>query len=265
MNRTKVEKGKFDERDGCKMIFEKNYLPQFREADRDGCVGLRGYMNYFQDMATHYMHNIQKGNDTLPEKYGIVWMYTKYKMYINRKVDFTEELNMRTWIPEGKSPAIIRQNLLISRGGEECARGCVESCLYHISKKRLVRLKEIDFPTDIAENIKSDIQGFQKLPVDLEGMEYVYAHQVRYTDLDKTGHMTNLKYVDLFLNAFDSMFFEKFQIGEFELHFIDQCFEGETISVYRRVFDESISLIATHESKAPCTVACIWKKTDSVR
>lgn len=240
------------------MIFEKNYLPQFRDADRDGYVGLRGYMNYFQDMATHYMHNIQKGNDTLPEEYGIVWMYTKYKLHINRKVDFTGELNMKTWIPEGKSPAVIHQNLLISRDGEECACGCVESCLYHLTKKRLVRLKEIDFPSDLAESEESGIQRFQKLPVSLEGMEYVYTHQVRYTDLDKTGHMTNLKYVDMFLNTFDSKFLEGFQIGEFEIHFLDQCFEGEDIHVYKKEFNERISLIAVHGNKTPCAVADIF-------
>ncbi len=243
------------------MIFEKNYLPQFRDADGDGYVGLRGYMNYFQDMATHYMHNIQKGNDTLPEEYGIVWMYTKYKMHISHKVDFTKELNMKTWIPEEKSPAIIHQNLLICRDGEECARGCVESCLYHISKERLVRLKEIDFPTDLAENIEYGIQGFQKLPVDLAEMEYVYTHQVRYTDLDKTGHMTNLKYVDLFLNAFDSKFFEEFQIEEFELHFLDQCYEGETIHVYKKILDGRSSLVAVHDNKIPCAVADVLVKS----
>ena len=242
------------------MIFEKNYLPQFRDADRDGYVGLRGYMNYFQDMATHYMHNIQKGNDTLPEEYGIVWMYTKYKMHISRKADFTGELEMKTWIPEEKSSAIVRQNLLISRGGEECARGCVESCLYHLSKKRLVRLKEIDFPADLAESGESDTLSFLKLPVNLEGMEHVYTHHVRYTDLDKTGHMTNLKYVDLFLNAFDCNFYEKFQIGEFELHFLDQCFEGEDIHVYKRMSEGSIFLTAVHDNKVPCAVACISEK-----
>lgn len=240
------------------MIFEKDYLPQFRDADRDGYVGLRGYMNYFQDMATHYMHNIQKGNDTLPEEYGIVWMYTKYQMHINRKVGFTGELHMETWIPEEKSSAVIRQNLLISQNGEACARGCLESCLYHLSKKRPVRLKEIDFPSGMAENKESEIRGFQKLPADPEGMEYVYTHQVRYTDLDKTGHMTNLKYVDLFLNAFDSKFLEVFRIEEFELHFLDQCFEGETIHVYKKQSDGKILLTAMHDHKVPCAAACIW-------
>lgn len=244
------------------MIFEKNCLPQFRDADRDGFVGLRGYMNYFQDMATHFMHNIHKGNDTLPEEYGIVWMYTKYKMHVIRKVGFTGELNMKTWIPEGKSTAVIRQNLLITGNGEECAWGCVESCLYHISGKRLVRLKEIDFPTDIAESRACGIQGFQKLPADPAGMEYVYTHQVRYTDLDKTGHMTNLKYVDLFLNAFDSKFFEEFQVGGFELHFLDQCFEGEVIHVYKKRADGGISLAAVHDDKTPCAAAVISRKID---
>lgn len=239
------------------MVFEKDYLPQFREADRDGYVGLRGYMNYFQDMATHYMHNIQRGNDTLPEEYGIVWMYTKYKMHISRKADFAEELHMKTWIPAGKLTAIMRQNLIISRNGEECAKGCVESCLYHIAKKRLVRMKEIEFPTDISEPIEFDMHGFQKLPAETDGMEYVYMHQVRYTDLDKSGHMTNLRYIDLFLNAFDSDFFNTFHIEEFELHFLDQCFEGEVIHVYKKLEGREVMLLAVHENMSACATASI--------
>lgn len=239
------------------MIFEKNYLPQFREADRDGNVGLRGYMNYFQDMVTHYMHNIQKGNDTLPEEYGIVWMFTKYKMHVSQKVDFSDELHMETWIPQGKLLAVVHQNLLISRNGEECARGCVESCLYHISKKRLVPLKGIDFPVDVTESRKFEIEDFHKLSAESNSMEYVYAHQVRFTDLDKTGHMTNLKYVDLFINAFDSEFFKKYQIVDFELHFLSQCFEGEVIYVYKKMIDEGIYLVAVHEDKRDCAIALL--------
>lgn len=239
------------------MIFEKNYLPQFREADRDGYVGLRGYMNYFQDMATHYMHNLDKGNDTIPEKYGIVWMYTKYKMQVFHKADYTGELAMKTWIPEGKLSAVVRQNLLILKGGEVFARGCLESCLFDVSKNRLIRLKEIDFPTDITEGIDFHMPGFEKIPTELDDMEYVYDHQVRYTDLDKTGHMTNLKYVDLFLNAFDSSFFETFQIREFELHFLNQCYEGDVLHVYKKESGGKILLIAAREDNIPCAAACL--------
>ncbi len=239
------------------MIFKKNYLPQFREADRDGYVGLRGYMNYFQDMATHYMHNLGKGNDTIPEKYGIVWMYTKYKLQIIRKADFTEELAMETWLPERKLSAVVHQNLLISRAGKECAKGCVESCLFHKAQNRLARLKEIDFPTDIGESRDFELPGFQKISTDLKGMEYIYTYQVRYTDLDKTGHMTNLKYIDLFLNAFHSKFFEEFQIKEFEIHFLKQSFEGDALYVYRKKAGARISLIAMLEDKSPCAVADI--------
>lgn len=237
------------------MIFKKDYLPQFREADRDGYVGLRGYMNYFQDMATHYMHNLDKGNDTLPEQYGIVWMYTKYKMQVLRKADFTGELTMETWIPEGKISAVVRQNLLISRNGEVYARGCVESCLYDLSQNRLVRTREIDFPADVVESRAFELSGFRKIVTEPEHMEYAYAHQIRYTDLDKTGHMNNLKYVDLFLNAFDSKFFEEFQVEEFELHFLDQCYEGEVLQVYKKVSDGVVFLTAVREDGSPCAAA----------
>ncbi len=52
------------------IIFKKDYMPQFREADADGLIGPKGYMSYFQDAATHYMHNLRLGNDTLPEERG---------------------------------------------------------------------------------------------------------------------------------------------------------------------------------------------------
>jgi len=124
-----------------------------------------------------------------------------------------------------------------------------------MDKNRLVRLKEIDFPTDVTENRAFELPDFRKIATDLDGAEAVYTHQVRYTDLDKTGHMTNLKYVDLFLNAFDSRFFEEFQVEEFELHFLSQCFEGDELHVYKKNCGEGIELVAVREDQSPCAAA----------
>ena len=56
------------------MPFEQTILPQYRDADPDGLIGLKGCMHYFQDIHTYYMHSIHKGNDELPEQYGAAWV-----------------------------------------------------------------------------------------------------------------------------------------------------------------------------------------------
>lgn len=229
------------------MVFEKEIMPQFREADADGLVGLRGYLNYFQDVATHYMHNLGKGNDTLPEEYGICWMYTKYKMQIRKRADFTSTLRLETWMEKGKSSAIANQGLILSRNGEIFARGRLESCLYDMNRKRLTRLSAVDFPTaEAMEDRRVELGAFIRPAKQTEDMTYSYTHTVRYTDLDKSGHMTNLQYIQLLLNAFSSAYFRKNEITDFEIHYLSQCFEGEEIRVYQKAAEEGIRLTGAH-------------------
>lgn len=233
------------------MLFAKEYMPQFREADADGYIGARGYLNYFQDVATHYMHNLGKGNDTLPEQYGISWIYTKYKLHIESKADFSDCLHIETWMENKKSPAMVSQAFVVSRDGKVYARGRLESCLFDIKRNRLMRLAAVDFPAGLEEERSAEVEAFTKLSKEvgekeIESMEYGYTHKVLYTDLDKSGHMTNLKYVDLLLNVFDSAFYNENPVKDIEIHFISQCFEGEEIRVYKKEADNGIFLAGVH-------------------
>ena len=78
-------------------------------------------------------------------------------------------------------------------------------------------------------------------------MEYRYTHTVRYADLDKMGHMTNLKYVDLLLNAFDSRFYKEHMVTDMEIHYVNQCFENEGIRVYAQTLEDCIWLLGMKE------------------
>lgn len=224
------------------MIFQKDYMQQFRDADADGTVGLRGYMNFFQDMATNYMHNLGKGNDTLPEEYGICWMYTKYRMHVEKQADFTAPLHMETWVEKEKPSIRLNQDLEISRNGELFAVGRVESCLYNMNTGKLCRIADIDYPFETESDRELELSPFTRMKKDISDMEYCYSHMVRYTDLDKSRHMNNLLYINLFLNAFDSAFFEKNKISDFEIHYLNQCFEGEEIRVYQKAAEEGVVL-----------------------
>ena len=59
------------------MPFAQTVMPQFRDADEDGLIGIRGCMRCFQDIHTWYMHSMNKGNDVLPEQYGAAWIYSR--------------------------------------------------------------------------------------------------------------------------------------------------------------------------------------------
>lgn len=224
------------------MIFRKEYMPQFREADASGFVGLRGYFNYFQDVATHYMHNLGKGNDTLPEEYGICWMYTKYKMHIRKEADFTAPLEFETWAEQEQSTVRVWQDFVVSRNHEIYAEGRVESCLYNMETQSLSRLMEIDYPMNQADERTISLAPFSRFPKKIADMDYRYTYTVRYTDLDKSRHMNNLLYINLFLNAFDLEFFEQNRITDFEIHYLNQCFCMEDIEVYVKQEEDRILL-----------------------
>lgn len=213
------------------MLFEKDYMPQFRESEADGLVGLRGYLNYFQDMATGYMHNIGKGNDTLPEEYGIAWVYTKYKLLVKKRADFSGSLHMETWVSK-TDKVRVWQEMEISRGGEVYAQGRVESCLCHLGEKRLCVLQDVAFPQGLAVTRDMVLAPFGRRPKKAEGMVFAYMYQVRYTDIDKSGHMNNLCYVNMFMDAFSPDFYAKNRIMGFELHYLSQCYYGETLRIH---------------------------------
>lgn len=241
----------------CRMVFQKDYFPQFREAEADGLIGLRGYMCYFQDVATAYMHDLGKGNDTLPEQYGIAWMYTKYKLEICRRADFTAPVHMECWASKVNRARAV-QEAEFSRDGELYARGRLESCLFSLKDRRLCTMDEIAYPMDTALARESGTEEFVRIPKQpgQTRQKHVYTYTVVYTDLDKSGHMNNLHYVNLFMNAFSPDFYREHFIRSFELHYSSQCYFGETLEVFAGKTASGWELCAKKSDGEPAAV-CI--------
>ena len=213
--------------------FTKKFMPMFRDADARGLIGARAYVYYFQDIATEHLYHMGKGNDTLPEQYGMAWIYTKYRLHIWKQTDFSRPLCLETWI-EKQDRLRIWQDLKISDGSEICALGRLESCVFHLAKQTIGRLSEIEMPADAVCGERPELAPFARIEKETEGMEYVYSHIVRYSDLDKSRHMANLRYINLMENAFTPEFHMQHSIKDLELHYIAQCFCGDEIRVYKK-------------------------------
>ncbi len=239
------------------MLYETDCEPQYRDADVTGFVGLKGYLNYFQDAATHYMHDLDKGNDVIPGKYGVCWLFTKYRMHVEREADFRKILHLETWVESRKRSPLIYQDFAISADGRNYAQGRLESCLFDMAKKRPVRPSSVELPEDIAIERTVQVEPFRKLSLIPEGMEYQYTYQVRYSDLDNNCHMTNLRYIDLLMDALDSGFYKSNHMKDFEIHFMNQSFEGESLKIYRKEEEQGIGLAAVRSDGTAAAVGLL--------
>ncbi len=237
------------------MPFIQKYLPQYHCADDDGLIGLRGAMYYFQNIHTWHMHSVDKGNDTLPQKYGAGWIYTRYHVLLKQKMDYLDELTLRAWMEPYRQPVLVNENVEICQHGKTAACGKLECCVFSLTRQRPLRLGAVEFPDGFTEDIPNDIPDFRGVEKTAEGTMERYIRTVRTSDLDVNRHMNNLHYISMFRDAHDSAFWREFDAKEMEICFMSQCKEGEEISVRSCVGSDNVRFAALHSDGRIASVA----------
>ena len=237
------------------MPYIQKDLPQYHYADDDGLIGLRGAMYYFQNVHTWHLHSIDKGNDVIPQKYEAGWIYTRYHVILKQKIDYRDNLTLRAWMEPYRQPVLVNENVEILQHGTIAACGKLEGCVFSLSRQRPVRLSAIEFPDDFAEDVPNDIPDFIGIEKTADGTEERYIRTVRTSDLDVNRHMNNLRYIEMFQDAYDSSFWREFAAKEMEICFMSQCKEGEKISVRSRADEETVHLAALHQDGRIAAVA----------
>lgn len=229
------------------MPFIQKDLPQYHYADDDGLIGLRGVMHYFQNINTWHFHSVNKGNDVLPQQYEAGWIYTRYHAVLNRKIDYMGELTLKAWMEPYRQPVLVNEDVEIMQHGKLVACGKMECCVFSLTRQRPLRLSAVDFPEDFTEDVPNSIPDYLGIGKTADGTEERYIRKVRTSDLDVNRHMNNLRYIEMFQDAYDSGFWREFAAKEMEICFMSQCKEGEEISVRSRVDEGIVHLAALHQ------------------
>lgn len=238
-------------------MFAIDYLPRFRESEADGLISTKGYFNYFQDIAAGLYHEMGRGNDKLPKRFGVSWVYSKYKLKIYRKTDFDHMIHIATWV--SRLDAVRSwQEMRITRSDELLCEGRLESCVVDMQAKKIEKLSRIELPDDLAEGNMTPVGPFTRRLKPTDDAVHCYTHRIAYTDIDISRHMNNLHYIDMFMNAFDLSFYDRYFITDFEIHYLNQAYYGEELRIFREEHDHEFRLFAYNKDNA-VAAACIIK------
>lgn len=237
-------------------MYAIDYLPRFRESESDGLVSTKGYFYYFQDIAAGFYHEMGKGNNRIPQKYGVSWVYSKYKLKICDKCDFDHPIRIATWV--SKLDAVRSwQEMRITRGDDVLCEGRLESCVIDMKAKKIEKLARIELPDGLVEG-NPTVEPFTRRLKPSDDLEYRCTHRVEYTDIDLSRHMNNLHYIDMFMNAFDLNFYDRYFITDFEIHYINQAYYHEELRIYSEQIGDEYRLFAFNKDDA-IAAACIIK------
>ena len=227
------------------MPFTQRRQFEFSQTDADGYVGARGYLRTFQDLSACQLGSYDKGEDHIVPEYGICWITSKYSLQLLHRAPINTDFQVETWIEPDRSPVRLHFGLRIcDMEGTVYALGQLEYCLMHIEQGRIAKLDEIEFPTDVREHIDVELPKLKKMRFDAQDMAYAYTRTVRYSDLDLNGHMNNLHYVELAMDAFSSSFFNEHPLAQISLEYVGQCREGDDIAVLSRVSEGQAEVLA---------------------
>ncbi len=235
-------------------VFKCTKAKQFREADADGYIGLKAYLDYFQDVAGGYMHLQGRDNTIIHERYGAAWLYLKYHIKLFERTDYENDLDIECWIEKTGHPAGVTHDMEIREAGRLLAVGKLESCLIDMESKRIVRPSAIDLDPELSLDRHAEGVDFSRLSVAIPPGEPVYEHVVRYSDLDNNDHVNNLRYIPLMQDAFDDAFHREHVLEEMEIQYKKQCLFGEKLSIYKSKEDDLYRVLAVKEDGS--TAAC---------
>ena len=205
----------------------------YSNVDKELKIGLINAVALAQDMMTAYFDTIKSDNETNKTKNNAVWVLSKTKIHFENYPKLGDYLEARSYTTE-KKLARVEIETDFMENGKTAFVVAQECCPIDVSTRKIRKINTISYPDDM-ECIETELdERYTKLNTEFEEKDKVYEQKVLASDIDFNNHTNNVMYVKYLINAFESDFWVKNKIEDFEIHYINECREGEILSIYQK-------------------------------
>jgi acyl-ACP thioesterase len=123
----------------------------------------------------------------------------------------------------------------IMKDDEVLINAISEWVIIDASSRTLRKVETTSYPNDIDWiKEKSIEERFRRFKDDFTVEDLIYKRLVRSGDIDVTHHTNNVTYITMLLDTFSVKELEAKQWEDVEVSYLNESFEGETLSIYRK-------------------------------
>lgn len=201
-------------------------------------------LSYLEEVACLSADELGFGYDYVKPK-GFAFMISNTCFEVCHPIKLGEEVVIKTW-PTPPSHVIFgREYQILSKTGEVLLNATSRWCLIEFSTGKLLHSKHIENQdystyntTKVLENVRWKIPTFKP-----EEDELKFSLQIANSEYDHNMHVNNTRYADYCFNCFTVEELSQRRLKSFNISYIKQCREGETLRFHLKRDDIGAYLV----------------------
>lgn len=237
----------------CSRVINMQTMPSM--CDEDSYMTLPAILDMFQDIAGMHADTVGIGALEMEEK-GLFWVLSRIKLRVISRPFIYDSLDVTTWIQPAER-ATCERDFSMALDGEIKAYARSIWAALRRDNGRPAPMAEFYPDADFCMAPPDD-EPFARRSKRFDDAETIGEYRVRSIDIDRGGHMNNVNYVRAMLGCFTREEIKEMDIRELDIHFVRQCYEGDTIRFVKRPSEDSLmEVAAVNEEGTVCFMAAI--------
>ena len=212
----------------CSRVVKMQTMPSM--CDEGSYMTIPAVLDMFQDIAGLHAGSVGIGANEM-EEMGLFWVISRVRVRILSKPYVYDDL------------ATCERDFSIARGGEVLAYGRSIWAALRRDNGRPAHMADFYPDADFCMDPPDD-EPFVRRSKHFEDAEPLGEYRVRSIDIDRGGHMNNVNYVRAMLGCFTLEELNAMGLSELDIHFVRQCYEGDTIRFVKRPSEDMLMEIA---------------------
>ena len=196
------------------------------DVGEDGSIRLSAVLRYQQEAGECHLQTASMGWQAMIAM-GMVFVASRWRTAVHRLPALGESVTLTTWHRDRKGPRFFRCYEWRDAAGNVLIEGVMQFALVSVAEHRLLRGDEFMAMAPLPDNPRQVSCGDPaRFPV--SGVIPVGEYRVRWSDMDRNGHMNNTHYADLMLDGLSADRLAG-QPAQVDLHFAGECVMGDTL------------------------------------
>lgn len=226
-------------------IYQQTFLIDNHAVDRYGRLKLSMLLSYAQEVASRHITALSMNYETLADQ-GMFWAVVRHRVQITRLPHRDERIRVETWPMPSTRTAFPRSVVAYDEDGNEVFRTIALWVLMDIRTRAMI------LPGKSGLIVPGTLRGNElAAPSSLSPrvLQQHAARTVRFTDLDRNGHMNNTRCMDWIDDLLPSTFHETHTAKELTVCYLAEAREGQNLDLHWDLLEEGGLQVDAHRQE----------------